>query len=278
MALLALMIFFSHMHHLHIKTFSLVPVRSVAVFIVCVGVLRRIYKSKPNLLFGLHQLRSVFWFRVSLFKTVLGLELLFWNGWAVWYCLDKPDSSSFFCVFCHLLPWAGCLLCFTPNAGVVSSGPAIFGGMLSSLSGIGVSTWCFLRQRQWNTVVFVEKLGGWCIFSVFLWKTHDERQLFSIKCAPFCQCCQTRSAHARVVKSVDTRDLKSLARKGVPVQVRPGHHFSSVTPDTFPFKFLFCHLTAITKTLCLFCRFIPLCIFTLLISLKKCQNPICICI
>jgi hypothetical protein len=26
---------------------------------------------------------------------------------------------------------------------------------------------------------------------------------------------------ARVVKSVDTRDLKSLARKGVPVQVRP---------------------------------------------------------
>ena len=76
-ALLALMIFFSHMHHLHIKTFSLVPVRSVAVFIVCVGMLRRIYKSNPNLLFGLHQLRSVFCFRVNLFKTVLGLELLF---------------------------------------------------------------------------------------------------------------------------------------------------------------------------------------------------------
>ncbi len=35
------------------------------------------YKSKPNLLSGLHQLRSVSWFRVSLFKTVLGLELLF---------------------------------------------------------------------------------------------------------------------------------------------------------------------------------------------------------
>jgi hypothetical protein len=29
------------------------------------------------------------------------------------------------------------------------------------------------------------------------------------------------------VKSVDTRDLKSLARKGVPVQVRPRAPFSS---------------------------------------------------
>jgi hypothetical protein len=30
-----------------------------------------------------------------------------------------------------------------------------------------------------------------------------------------------RSISARVVKLVDTRDLKSLARKSVPVQVRP---------------------------------------------------------
>ena len=33
---------------------------------------------------------------------------------------------------------------------------------------------------------------------------------------------------ARVVKSVDTRDLKSLARKGVPVQVRPRAPFTDL--------------------------------------------------